>query len=168
MSVESGTGFATVEVQRRWRQSTVVSQGHGTCGDRTEYDMNANIALAVRQPTTDVRDALLIWVASTTVASERSRLATGLSKARSVFGLYGETTQPAVARMVQELEELKGQPDHATLIPVPHAFGATHASKLLPRGARVVGWLDAAGYRRVLDTPQPSPEWLAVQAARLR
>jgi hypothetical protein len=130
--------------------------------------MNTNTALAERQPASDVRDALLIWVASTTVASERSRLARKLSKARSVFGLYGETTQPAVARIVLDLEELKGQPEHATLIPVPHSFGATRASQLLPRGARVVGWLDADGYRRVVDTPQPSAEWLASEATRLR
>jgi hypothetical protein len=130
--------------------------------------MNTNTALAERQPVSDVRDALLIWVASTTVASERSRLARKLSKARSVFGLYGETTQPAVARIVLDLEELKGQPEHATLIPVPHSFGATRASQLLPRGARVVGWLDADGYRRVVDTPQPSAEWLASEATRLR
>lgn len=129
--------------------------------------MNTNTALVEGQPTTDVRDALLVWVASTTVASERKRLATKLSKARSVFGLYGETTQPAVARIVHDLEDLKGQPEHATLIPVPHSFGATRASQLLPRGARVVGWLDADGYRRVLDTPQPSAQWLASEAAHL-
>ena len=130
--------------------------------------MYTNTALAAGQPATDVRDALLIWVASTTVGSERSRLASKLSKARSVFGLYGETTQPTVARIVDDLEDLKGQPEHATLIPVPHSFGATRASQLLPRGARVVGWLDADGYRRVLDTPQPTPQWLASEAARLR
>ena len=130
--------------------------------------MNTNSALAEGQPATDVRDALLIWVGSTTVASERSRLASKLSKARSVFGMYGETTQPEVARIVHDLHDLKGQPEHATLIPVPHQFGATRASQLLPRGARVVGWLDADGYRRVLDTPQPSAEWLASEAARLR
>jgi hypothetical protein len=130
--------------------------------------MHTNTALAAGQPATDVRDALLIWVASTTVGSERSRLASKLSKARSVFGLYGETTQPTVARIVDDLEDLKGQPEHATLIPVPHSFSATRASQLLPRGARVVGWLDADGYRRVLDTPQPPPEWLASEAARLR
>jgi hypothetical protein len=77
---------ATVEGARRRRQSTVVIQGHGTRGDRTEF----------------------------------------------------------------------------------HSFGATRASQLLPRGARVVGWLDADGYRRVLDTPQPTPEWLASEAVRLR
>jgi hypothetical protein len=130
--------------------------------------MSTNTALAERQQASDVRDALLIWVASTTVGSERSRLASKLSKARSVFGLYGETSQPAVARMVHDLEDLKGQPEHATLIPVPHSFGATRASQLLPRGARVVGWLDADGYRRVVDTPQPSAEWLASEATRLR
>lgn len=130
--------------------------------------MNTNTALAGRQPASDVRDALLIWVASTTVGSERSRLVGKLSKARSVFGLYGETSQPAVARIVHDLEDLKGQPEHATLIPVPHSFGATRASQLLPRGARVVGWLDADGYRRVVDTPQPSAEWLASEATRLR
>ena len=130
--------------------------------------MNTNIALPEGQSTTHVREALLIWVASTTVAGERSRLATKLSKARSVFGLYGETTQPAVARIVHDLEDLKGQPEHATLIPVPHSFGATRASQLLPRGARVVGWLDADGYRRVVDTPQPRAEWLASEATRLR
>jgi hypothetical protein len=130
--------------------------------------MNTNTALAVRQPASDVRDALLVWVASTTVGSERSRLVGKLSKARSVFGLYGETSQPAVARMVHDLDELNGQPEHATLIPVPHSFGTTRASQLLPRGARVVGWLDADGYRRVVDTPQPSAEWLASEATRLR
>lgn len=130
--------------------------------------MNTNTALAARQPASDVRDALLIWVASTTVGSERSRLVGKLSEARSVFGLYGETSQPAVARIVHDLEDLKGQPEHATLIPVPHSFGATRASQLLPRGARVVGWLDADGYRRVVDTPQPSAEWLASEATRLR
>jgi hypothetical protein len=128
--------------------------------------MKTITALAEGQPATDVRDALLIWVGSTTVASERSRLAGKLSKARSVFGMYGETTQPEVARMVHDLQDLEGQPEHATLIPVPHTFGATRASQLLPRGARVVGWLDADGYRRVLDTPQPSAEWLASEAAR--
>jgi hypothetical protein len=132
-----------------------------------DCDMNTNITLAEGPPASDVREALLIWVASTTVGSERRRLGSNLSKARSVFGLYGETTQPAVARIVHDLEDLKGQPEHATLIPVPHAFGATRASQLLPRGARVVGWLDADGYRRVLDTPQPSPQWLASEAARL-
>jgi len=70
------------------------------------------------QSATDVRGALLIWVASTTVGSERSRLASKPSKARSVFGMYAEATQPAVARVVHDLEDLKGQPEHATLIPV--------------------------------------------------
>jgi hypothetical protein len=65
---------------------------------------------------------------------------------------------------VQDLRELAGQPDTATLIPVPHEFGSTPATRLLPRGARVVGWLDADGYRGVSDTPQPTSEWLLEQA----
>jgi integrase len=115
-------------------------------------------------PTTAVREARVVWVTSTTVAAERKRLASRLAKARGVFGSYAETTQPAVQRVVQDLRELAGQPDTATLIPVPHEFGSTRATQLLPRGARVVGWLDADGYRRVSDTPQPSTEWLQEQA----
>ena len=111
-----------------------------------------------------VREARVVWVTSTTVAAERKRLSSRLSKARSVFGTYAETTQPAVQRVVQDLRELAGQPDTATLIPVPHEFGSTPATRLLPRGARVVGWLDADGYRGVSDTPQPTPEWLLEQA----
>lgn len=113
---------------------------------------------------TRVRDARVVWVRSTTVAAERKRLATRLARARAVFGSYAETTQTGVQRVVQDLHELAGQPDHATLIPVPHEFGSTPATQLLPRGARVVGWLDAEGYRGVGDTPQPCPEWLQDQA----
>jgi hypothetical protein len=116
---------------------------------------------------TRVKDALLVWVASTTVASERRRLSRQLSASRNVFGMYGESTQPHIARISQDLAELEGQADNATLIPVPHAFAVAHASQLLPRGARVVGWLDDDGYRGVADTPQPSPEWLESQAALL-
>jgi integrase len=111
-----------------------------------------------------VREARVVWVTSTTVAAERKRLSSRLSKARSVFGTYAETTQPAVQRVAQDLRELAGQPDTATLIPVPHEFGSTPATRLLPRGARVVGWLDADGYRGVSDTPQPTLEWLLEQA----
>lgn len=111
-----------------------------------------------------VREARVVWVTSTTVAAERKRLVSRLSKARAVFGTYAETTQPAVQRVVQDLRELSGQPDGATLIPVPHEFGSTPATRLLPRGARVVGWLDADGYRGVSDTPQPTSEWLLEQA----
>ena len=115
-------------------------------------------------PATRVRDARVVWVRSTTVAAERKRLSARLAKARAVFGSYAETTQTGVQRVVQDLRELAGQPDHATLIPVPHEFGTTPATQLLPRGARVVGWLDADGYRGVGDTPQPCPEWLQEQA----
>ena len=117
-------------------------------------------------PTTQVREARVVWVRSTTVAAERKRLSARLAKARAVFGSYAETTQTSVQRVVQDLRELAGQPDNATLIPVPHAFGTTPATQLLPRGARVVGWLDADGYRRVSDSPQPCPEWLQEQAQR--
>lgn len=130
--------------------------------------MTTSTTPATAPSATDVRDARLVWVASTTVGLERGRLSKQLSKARSVFGLYGETSRPAVARIVEDLEELRGQPENATLIPVPPAFGATRASQLLPRGARVVGWLDADGYRRVGDTPQPSPEWLDAERSHLR
>src|SRR4051812_1812814 len=116
---------------------------------------------------TRVKAAPPPWAASTTVASERRRLSGRLSASRNVFGMYGETTQPHIARMSQDLAELEGQPDNATLIPVPHGFAVTHASQLLPRGARVVGWLDDHGYRGVADTPQPSPDWLESQAALL-
>jgi hypothetical protein len=117
---------------------------------------------------TQVGDAMIIWVASTTVGAERKRMAGQLAKARGVFGTYAETTQPGLQRLVSALRDLAGQPENATLIPAPHEFGATHASRLLPRGARVVGWLDAAGYRGVADTPQPSPQWLREQQAALR
>ena len=130
--------------------------------------MTTSTPLAPAPPAYEVQDALLVWVASTTVGLERGRLSKQLSKARSVFGVYGETSQPAVARIVEDLKELRGQPENATLIPVPHTFGTTRASQLLPRGARVVGWLDADGYRRVGDTPQPSPEWLHAERAHLR
>jgi hypothetical protein len=130
--------------------------------------MTTSTTLAPAPPPVRVRDALLVWVASTTVGAERARLTKQLSRARSVFGVYGETTQPAVARLLDDLRELHGQPENATLIPVPHAFGATHASQLLPRGARVVGWLDEDGYRQVGDTPQPSAEWLDAERAALR
>jgi hypothetical protein len=123
--------------------------------------------LSQAPPSTQVRDALVVWVASTTVGAERKRLATRLSKARGVFGAYAEATQPSVRLLVDDLRDLAGQPDHVTLIPVPHVFGATLASRLLPRGARVVGWLDAEGYRGVVDTPQPCPEWLLEQQAQL-
>ena len=118
-------------------------------------------------PSTQVPSALLVWVASTTVGSRRSQLAGRLSKSRSVFGRYAETSQPAMAHVVAELRELEGQPDGATLIPTPAVFGTTSASRLLPRGARVVGWLDADGYRGVSDTPQPCPEWLESARAGL-
>ena len=130
--------------------------------------MSTCTTLASGPAVSEVQEALLVWVSSTTVGAERSRLSKEVSRARSVFGLYGETTQPAVARVVEDLRDLKHQPDNATLIPVPHVFGVTPASQLLPRGARVVGWLDADGYRRVRDTPQPSAEWLDDQRARLR
>ena len=134
--------------------------------------MTTNATLATTQPASqpvsEVCDALLVWVSSTTVGVERARLSSQLSKSRSVFGVYAETTQPAVRRVVEDLRDLRSQPDGATLIPVPHVFGTTHASQLLPRGARVVGWLDAEGYRRVGDTPQPSTEWLEAERARLR
>ena len=130
--------------------------------------MTTSTILTTAPPAYEVQDALLVWVGSTTVGLERGRLSKQLSKARSVFGVYGETSQPAVARIVEDLKELRGQPENATLIPVPHTFGTTRASQLLPRGARVVGWLDADGYRRVGDTPQPSPEWLDAERAHLR
>jgi hypothetical protein len=114
-----------------------------------------------------VRRALLVWVASSTVGSSRKRLTAQLNSTRSVFGRYAETSQPGVAKVVEELAELNGLPDHATLIPVPHTFGTTQASQLLPRGARVVGWLDADGYRGIADTPQPCPEWLEDRRAEL-
>src|SRR4051794_19127612 len=115
VTVDGATPLATIH--RGHPRPRHLRRRNGIC-------MNTNTALAERQPATDVRDALLIWVASTTVASERSRLASKLSKARSVFGRYAEATQPAVARIVHDLEDLKGQPEHATLIPVPHTFGA--------------------------------------------
>lgn len=114
-----------------------------------------------------VRAALLVWVASSTVGAARKRLTAQLHSSRAVFGRYAETSQPRVTKLVEELAELKGQPDHATLIPVPHTFGTTPASQLLPRGARVVGWLDAEGYRGVADTPQPAPAWVADHLAEL-
>jgi hypothetical protein len=117
---------------------------------------------------TKVRDAMIIWVASTTVGAERKRMTGQLAKARGVFGTYAETTQPGLQRLVAALRDLAGQPENATLIPAPHEFGATPASRLLPRGARVVGWLDADGYRGVTDTPQPCPEWLRERQADLR
>jgi hypothetical protein len=116
----------------------------------------------------EVGDALLVWVASTTVAAERKRLARELSSIRSVFGAYAERSQAGVQRLVDALRELEAQPDDATLIPVPQSFGATHASRLLPKGARVVGWLDADGYRAVADTPQPSWDWLYARQDDLR
>ena len=129
--------------------------------------MSTKTTPATAPPVTEVHDALLVWVSSTTVGAERRRLSKEASRARSVFGLYGETTQPKVARVVDDLRDLKDQPDRATLIPVPHVFGVTPASQLLPRGARVVGWLDRDGYRRVRDTPQPSFEWLDARRIRL-
>jgi hypothetical protein len=116
----------------------------------------------------EVSDALLVWVASTTVAAERQRLARELSSIRSVFGAYAERSQAGVQRLVDDLRELETQPDQATLIPVPQTFGATHASRLLPRGGRVVGWLDADGYRAVADTPQPARDWLDARQDELR
>jgi len=129
--------------------------------------MTTSAVLSGGTPATQVREALLVWVESTTVGAARKRLTTQLNRSRSVFGRYAETSQPGVAKLVRELAELQGQPDHATLIPVPHAFGTTPASQLLPRGARVVGWLDADGYRGVADAPQPCPEWLAAKRAEL-
>jgi hypothetical protein len=116
---------------------------------------------------TQVREALLVWVASTTVGATRKQLSHRLAQSRAVFGRYAETSQDGVQRLVAELDELEGQPDSATLIPVPHTFGTTRASQLLPRGARVVGWLDADGYRGVADTPQPCPEWLDARRTQL-
>ena len=130
--------------------------------------MTSTTTLASGTPATQVRGALLVWVASTTVGATRNRLTSQLTKSRAVFGRYAETSQPGVARLVQDLRELEGQPDQATLIPVPHTFGTTHASQLLPRGARVVGWLDVDGYRGVTDTPQPGPEWLEARLSELR
>ena len=118
--------------------------------------------------TTQVSDALIVWVASTTVGAERKRMSHQLAKARGVFGTYAESSQPRLQRLMRDLRDLAGQPDSATLIPAPHEFGATHASKLLPRGARVVGWLDPQGYRGVTDTPQPCPEWLRERRSQLR
>ena len=118
-------------------------------------------------PAVQVRQALLVWVTSSTVGAARKRLTAQLQSSRAVFGRYAETSQPRVAKLVEELAELERQPDHATLIPVPHTFGTTPASQLLPRGARVVGWLDADGYRAVTDTPQPCPEWVADRRAEL-
>jgi hypothetical protein len=166
--VGSAADSVTVDVQRRRRQSTVVIRDPGTRDDGTDNLMPTTTSVTTAAPATDVRDARLIWVTSTTVGAERGRLSRQLSKARSVFGVYGETTQPAVARLVEDLRDLNGQAESATLIPVPHTFGATRASQLLPRGARVVGWLDAEGYRRVQDTPQPSREWLESEAALVR
>jgi hypothetical protein len=117
---------------------------------------------------TRVPEAVVVWVRSTTVAAHRGQLSRQLSQTRAVFGRYAETTQPAVQRLVEDLRELDGQPESATLIPAPHEFGTTHASKLLPRGARVVGWLDTEGYRGVSDTPQPCQDWLLEQGAALR
>lgn len=110
-------------------------------------------------PVTECADALVIWVASTTVGAERKRLAAERSRARGVFGVYAESAHPS--RVTQDLRALAGRPDGDTLIPTPHRFGATHASKLLPRGARAVGWLEADGYRSVAHAPQPDAAWLA-------
>jgi hypothetical protein len=130
--------------------------------------MTTSAVLSDSASSTQVREALLVWVESTTVGAARKRLTTQLGRTRSVFGRYAETSQPSVAKLVQELAELEGEPDHATLIPLPHTFGTTRASHLLPRGARVVGWLDAGGYRSVTDAPQPCPEWVEERRAELR
>ncbi len=130
--------------------------------------MNTTAVLTGGPPATQVSEALLVWVESTTVGATRKRLTAQLNKTRSVFGRYAETSQPGAAKLVRDLAELTGQPDQATLIPVPHSFGTTPASHLLPRGARVVGWLDAEGYRGVADAPQPCPEWLQDRRAELR
>ena len=111
-------------------------------------------------PVTECADALVVWVASTTVGAERKRLAAERSKARGVFGVYAETAHPSAQRVTDALGALAGRPDGDTLIPTPHRFGSTHASKLLPRGARAVGWLEVDGYRSVAHTPQPDAEWL--------
>jgi hypothetical protein len=129
--------------------------------------MTTSAVLSGGTSATQVREALLVWVESTTVGAARKRLTAQLNKSRAVFGRYAETSQPGVTKIVQELAELDGQPDHATLIPAPHTFGTTPASHLLPRGARVVGWLDADGYRGVADAPQPCPEWLDDRRAEL-
>ena len=118
-------------------------------------------------PVTECREALVVWVASTTAGAERSRLRAELSKSRGVFGLYAETSQPSARALADRLRTLAGQPDNATLIPEPHAFGSTPAASLLPRGARIVGWLERDGYRSVAGLPQPTPEWLHEAATRL-
>jgi hypothetical protein len=109
--------------------------------------------------TTEVDDALVVWVASTTVGAERARLVGLQHKARDVFGVYADSRSSAQP-VADQLAALAGLPDSATLIPTPHRFGATHASKLLPRGARAIGWLEVDGYRSVAGTPQPTREWL--------
>ena len=116
--------------------------------------------------TSQVDDALVVWVASTTVGAEHARLVGLQHKARDVFGVYADSREPAQL-VAEQLRALAGQPDGATLIPTPHRFGATHASKLLPRGARAVGWLEVDGYRSVAGTPQPSQEWLEEARAGL-
>ena len=110
-------------------------------------------------PVTECADALVVWVASTTVGAERKRLSAERSKARGVFGVYAESAHPS--RVTDDLRALAGRPDGDTLIPAPHRFGAPPASQLLPRGARAVGWLEVDGYRSVAHTPQPDATWLA-------
>jgi hypothetical protein len=118
-------------------------------------------------PVTECADALVVWVASTTVGAERARLRSQQSKSRGVFGVYAEHSQPSAMRVAAELRALSGRPDNETLVAEPHTFGVTHASKLLPRGARVVGWLEADGYRSVAGTPQPTNLWLQEASRQL-
>ncbi|MEP7091379.1 MAG: hypothetical protein ABI776_14870 [Nocardioidaceae bacterium] len=111
-------------------------------------------------PVTECADALVVWVASTTVGAERTRLGAELSKARGVFGIYAEAVHDGTQRTADALRSLAGRSAGETVFPAPHTFGATPAAKLLPRGARVVGWLEADGYRAVAGTTQPTPAWL--------
>ncbi|HYO40398.1 MAG TPA: hypothetical protein VER39_12170 [Nocardioidaceae bacterium] len=115
---------------------------------------------------TECDDALVVWVASTTVGAERARLTKQVHDARSVFGVYADTSE-STRRVAARLRALSGLSDGSTLIPEPHRFGSTHAAKLLPRGARAVGWLELDGYRGVAGAPQPSEEWLAEERTQL-
>jgi hypothetical protein len=123
--------------------------------------MTTSSTTLTKVPVTECADALVVWVASTTVGAERKRLSAERSKARGVFGMYAETAHPSASRVGDALRALDGRADGETLVPTPHRFGATHASKLLPRGARAVGWLEADGYRGVASAPQPDADWLA-------
>lgn len=115
---------------------------------------------------TECDGALVVWVASTTVGAERARLTKQVHQARAVFGRYADTSASA-ERVAAQLRALDGLADGNTLMPEPHRFGFTHAARLLPRGARTVGWLEVDGYRSVAGAPQPSQEWLAEARTQL-